>query len=121
MKHQLKRIRQIVLDRLAVCKYFVSRNSLLRPRFTLTGAPPYVAKRTRIEIRTLTGKSNYVSPQKAEQLFQEKRIIWTDDAHLYATMSLPHGFGDYSNVLTNRCLLTVRQSGYAGPLVVQLL
>ena len=80
-----------------------------------------MAKRTRVEIRTLTGKSNYVSPQKAQQLHEQKRIIWTDDAHLYAIMSIPVGFGDYSNVLTNRCLLTVRQSGYAGPLVVQLL
>lgn len=79
-----------------------------------------MAKRTRIEIRTLTGKSNYVSPQKAEQLYQEKRIIWTDDRHLYAMMSLPTGYADYSNTITDHCYLAVRQSGVAGPLVVQL-
>ncbi len=84
-------------------------------------ASPIVAKRTRVEIRTPTGKSNYISPQKADQLFLAGAILWTDETHLYAITATPSSEGDYSGVLTKRQQWIPLQSGYAGPTVLQLI
>jgi hypothetical protein len=83
-------------------------------------ASPFVAKRTRVEIRTPSGRSNYVSPSRAEELFQAKLISWSDGTHLYATSTSPSTIGDYSNILTRRCQWIPTTSGWAGPTVLQL-
>lgn len=79
-----------------------------------------MAKRIRVEIRLPSGKSNYVSPEHAAKLFDQKLIAWTDESHLYAVSTQPSGIGDYSNVLTKRCEWIPTPSGYAGPTVLQL-
>jgi hypothetical protein len=79
-----------------------------------------MAKRIRVEIRTLTGRSNFVSPQRAQELFQEKFIQWADGSHLYAYSVERAGQSDVSNILTKRCQWVPTQSGFGGPTVLQL-